>query len=119
MEDRAMTGKASVLISIAALCVCVAAASGARMRPGGDPAKDRIIWADPFDNWDQEDLTAGRLWQGGPWLPGDPAGTYPAKFGCGAHSTNDSLNWMTTYYRGNLSPDNDCTNLNTPFPLSQ
>jgi len=99
---------------VLALMGCCTTAMAARIRPGGDPAKERIIWADPFDNWSTEDHTAGRLWQGGPWPPGSPAGTWPSKYGCGAHPDND---WFTLYYRGNLSPDNDCTNLTTPFSL--
>jgi hypothetical protein len=95
---------------------CCTTAMAARIRPGGDPAKERMIWADPFDNWSTEDHALGRLWQGGPWPPGSPAGTWPSKYGCGAHPDND---WLTLYYRGNLSPDNDCTNLSTPFGLMQ
>lgn len=63
-------------------------AIGARIRPDGDPRPDRVIWANPFDNysqwaWDNRDNAAyqpyGTLWQGGPVPAGSITGTYPYK----------------------------------------
>lgn len=33
--------------------LCGTAAMGARIRPGADPNPERVIWADPFDNYSQ------------------------------------------------------------------
>ncbi|HOA76013.1 MAG TPA: dockerin type I domain-containing protein [Phycisphaerae bacterium] len=65
------------MCTVACLCtigIIGPAAHGAVVRPGGDPACERILWADPFDfytQWafDNKDNPAypnGTLWQGGP-----------------------------------------------------
>lgn len=54
-------------------------ALGARIRPGGDPRPDRVIWADPFDNYSQWAEDNNQIWQGGPVPAGSTSGTYPSK----------------------------------------
>ena len=111
-----MMGRRGLSISAACLCTLVSVSFGARMRPAGDPSSNRIIWAEPFDNWDEADHIAGNLWRGGPWPPGSESGTYPGRPGCGAVK---DPGWIDDYYRGNLSPDSNCTDLNVPFALEQ
>jgi len=83
MSGRNCGKAALILVALSAV-----AALGARVRPGGDPRPDRIIWADPFDNysqwaWDNRDnplyAPRGTLWEGGPVPAGSPTGTYPRK----------------------------------------
>lgn len=65
----------------------VGVAFGARIRPGGDPERERVIWADPFDNYSQWAYDNGKFWEGGPMPPGVSSGSYPSKSvdnsGCG------------------------------------
>jgi len=81
---------ACVLVAVSATFV-----AGARIRPGGDPRPDRVIWADPFDNysqwaWDNQDNPAyqpnGTLWDGGPMPAGSISGIYPYKSDNGSAS---------------------------------
>ncbi len=72
----------------------VTVAMGARIRPGGDPRTDRVIWADPFDNysqwaWDNRNNPAyptGTIWEGGPMPAGSSSGSYPYKSDNGSSS---------------------------------
>ena len=66
MVERRCISAALVLVALSLPLIM-----GARIRPGGDPATDRVIWADPFDNysqwaWDNRDNAAyqprGTVW---------------------------------------------------------
>ncbi len=69
------------------LLACWTVATAARIRPGRDPADERVIWADPFDNYSQWAYDNEEFWEGGPVPAGDPGGSYPRKSddgtGCG------------------------------------
>ncbi|NLX21294.1 MAG: hypothetical protein GXY55_06425 [Phycisphaerae bacterium] len=52
---------------------------GAKFRPGQDPARERIIWADPFDYYSQWAYDNNHFWTGGAVPPGDPTGAYPRR----------------------------------------
>lgn len=105
-------------------------ALGARIRPDGDPAPQRVIWADPFDNysqwaWDNRDNPAyqpnGTIWEGGPVPAGSPTGTYPYKSdngdptnpynGCGVTEQSSPAKHLLGRQQW---ISNNCGNLQTP-----
>lgn len=79
----------TIMLCTLAVLVSNLMSMGATIRPGGDPPKEQVIWADPFDYynqwaWDNRSNPAysrGTMWQGGPFPPGDPgaAAGYPSK----------------------------------------
>ncbi len=91
-----------VVVCLTTLVSAGNSVEAATIRPGADPAPGRVIWAEPFDYynqwaWDNRNdpsYPRGTLWQDGPIPAGSPTGGYPAKVpgppsGCG--STEQSL----------------------------
>ncbi len=83
-----MSVQGCLLRALLILTLLASGAAAARIRPDGDPATDRVIWADPFDNYsqwaqDHRDDPAyqpnGTTWQGGPMPAGSSNGIYPYK----------------------------------------
>ena len=125
-------GLSAVVVTFGLLALLVAAsgALAASFRPGNDPAKERVIFQDPFDfysqwAWDNKDNPTypyGTLWDGGPKPPGVNGGHYPTKGGTSPNycdlviQTNpESWYWIHQKWVGNLSPDNDCPAGSTPY----
>ncbi len=83
-----MRRKSCQILASVLVVLIATVAFGARIRPGGDPRTDRVIWADPFDNysqwaWDNRSNPVyqpnGTLWDGGPMPAGSSTGIYPYK----------------------------------------
>ncbi len=68
--------RSATFLVLSMACTATMAAS---FRPGGDPAKERVIWQDPFDWYGQWNYDNNQIWQGGPTPPGSPTGSYPSK----------------------------------------
>lgn len=77
----------ALILGAAGAVLCLSAAGyAATIREGADPAPQRVIYADPFDFYNQWAYDNNQVWQGGPMPPGSPTGTYPTKApsnGCG------------------------------------
>ncbi len=67
------------VVTCLALLVLSGQALGGRIRDGGDPPPETVLFADPFDNYSQWAVDNGNLWVGGPVPAGSPAGVYPPK----------------------------------------
>ncbi|MDM8006822.1 MAG: hypothetical protein QUV05_11830 [Phycisphaerae bacterium] len=116
------------IVLVLVLVTWCTTAMAATIRPDGDPPAGVVIWADPFDYynqwaWDNRDNTAytrGTVWQGGPIPPlANPDGSlgYPTKMpgtpwsGCGVTiQTSPADHEMArAQWLGN-----DCATITTP-----